>query len=217
MSTQIQYWWQSAYLSAILEFDPVMVSYRIDQATRIIEERMKMPPGAGQPRATGYSRRPLRHSDVEGYDNRATGLMQNRNSQFNQCPKPNRHIVAKDLNAPVRAVREKRKNRVAHTSHRNGRTSTIVRMVDSRSPARLDRWILWQSQCGQLLVMGPLPHRLVSFTVIVSGWSPFICFVWHSCELFIEDSKRNPMQNRQSVLVEIRQTLYLASISITFN
>jgi len=43
MSTQTQYWWQSAYLSAIIEFDPVMVSYRIDQAARIIEERMKMP------------------------------------------------------------------------------------------------------------------------------------------------------------------------------
>jgi hypothetical protein len=43
MSTQINYWWQSAYLSAILEFDPVQVSYRIDQAVRVIEERMKMP------------------------------------------------------------------------------------------------------------------------------------------------------------------------------
>ena len=43
MSAQIQYWWQSAYLSAILEFDPVIVFYRIDQAARIIEERMKMP------------------------------------------------------------------------------------------------------------------------------------------------------------------------------
>jgi hypothetical protein len=38
-----KYWWQSAYLSAILEFDPFMVSCRIDQAVRIIEERMKMP------------------------------------------------------------------------------------------------------------------------------------------------------------------------------
>jgi hypothetical protein len=43
MSTQINYWWQSAYMSAILEFDPVRVSYRIDQAVRVIEERMKMP------------------------------------------------------------------------------------------------------------------------------------------------------------------------------
>jgi hypothetical protein len=43
MSAQVQYWWQSAYLCAILEFDPFMVSYRIDQAVRIIEERMKMP------------------------------------------------------------------------------------------------------------------------------------------------------------------------------
>jgi hypothetical protein len=52
-STQIQYWWQSAYLSAILEFDPVKVSYRIDQAVRIIEERMKMPlePGSQEHQA----------------------------------------------------------------------------------------------------------------------------------------------------------------------
>jgi hypothetical protein len=117
-----------------------------------------------------------------------------QNSQFNQCPQPNRHIVAKDLNAPIRAVRDQRKNRVVHTSHRNGRTSTIVRMVDSRSPVRLDRWILWLSQCGQLLVMGPLSHRLGSFTVIVSGWSAFICLVWHSCKLFIDELKRNPMR-----------------------
>jgi hypothetical protein len=49
MSTQINYWWQSAYLSAILEFDPVQVSYRIDQAVRVIEERMKMPLEQGSP------------------------------------------------------------------------------------------------------------------------------------------------------------------------
>lgn len=79
-----------------------------------------------------------------------------QNSQFNQCPQPSRHVVAKDLDAPIRAVRDQRKNRVVHTSHRKGRTSTIVRMVDSRSPVRLDRWILWLSQFGQLLFMGPL-------------------------------------------------------------
>ena len=49
MSTQINYWWQSAYLSAILEFDPVQVSYRIDQAVRVIQERMKMPLEQGSP------------------------------------------------------------------------------------------------------------------------------------------------------------------------
>jgi hypothetical protein len=43
MSPEIHYPWQSAYLSAILEFDPIKVSYRIDQAVRVIEERMKMP------------------------------------------------------------------------------------------------------------------------------------------------------------------------------
>jgi hypothetical protein len=53
VSAQIQYWWQSAYLSAILEFDPVMVSYRLDQAARIIEERMKLPlePGSQEHQA----------------------------------------------------------------------------------------------------------------------------------------------------------------------
>jgi hypothetical protein len=40
-------------LSAILEFDPVQVSYRIDQAVRVIEERMKMPvePGSQEHQA----------------------------------------------------------------------------------------------------------------------------------------------------------------------
>ena len=43
MIPPINYWWQSAYLSAILEFDPIKVSYRIDQAVSLIQERMKMP------------------------------------------------------------------------------------------------------------------------------------------------------------------------------
>jgi len=47
MSPEIHYPWQSAYLSAILEFDPIKISYRIDQAVRVIEERMKMPIEAG--------------------------------------------------------------------------------------------------------------------------------------------------------------------------
>jgi|HubBroStandDraft_5_1064220.scaffolds.fasta_scaffold52248_3 hypothetical protein len=53
MSTQIHYPWQSAYLSAILEFDPVKITYRIDQAVRVIEERMIMPvePGSEEHQA----------------------------------------------------------------------------------------------------------------------------------------------------------------------
>jgi hypothetical protein len=43
MSSQLHYPWQSAYLSAILEFDPVKISHRIDQAVRVIEARLKMP------------------------------------------------------------------------------------------------------------------------------------------------------------------------------
>jgi hypothetical protein len=43
MVPPINYWWQSAYLSAMLEFDPVQVHHRINQAVRVIEERIKMP------------------------------------------------------------------------------------------------------------------------------------------------------------------------------
>ena len=82
--------------------------------------------------------------------------------------RPDRHIVAKGLNPPSFAGRDKRKNRVLHNSHRNGRTSTIVRMVDSRSPLRLDRWILWLLQFGQLLVTGT-SSSTVNFSLIVRG------------------------------------------------
>jgi len=45
LSALINYTWHSALWSAILELDPNKVSGRLDEATRAIDERMKMPSG----------------------------------------------------------------------------------------------------------------------------------------------------------------------------
>jgi hypothetical protein len=41
----INYPWHSVLWSAILELDPNKAAHRLDEATRIINERMKMPVG----------------------------------------------------------------------------------------------------------------------------------------------------------------------------
>jgi hypothetical protein len=43
LSALISYTWHSALWSAILELDPNKVCHRLDEATRAIDERMKMP------------------------------------------------------------------------------------------------------------------------------------------------------------------------------
>jgi hypothetical protein len=43
LSALINYTWHSALWSAILELDPNKVSHRLDEATRAIDDRMKMP------------------------------------------------------------------------------------------------------------------------------------------------------------------------------
>jgi hypothetical protein len=43
LSALINYTWHAALWSAILELDPNKVSRRLDEATRAIDERMKMP------------------------------------------------------------------------------------------------------------------------------------------------------------------------------
>jgi hypothetical protein len=43
LSALINYTWHSALWSAILELDPGKVARRLDEATRAIDERMKLP------------------------------------------------------------------------------------------------------------------------------------------------------------------------------
>ena len=43
MKEQLIYRWQAAYLSAILEFDPLKISSKVRKALAAIEERLKLP------------------------------------------------------------------------------------------------------------------------------------------------------------------------------
>ena len=43
MNNLATYPWQTAYVSAILEFDPKRLSARTNEAVRVIHERMKQP------------------------------------------------------------------------------------------------------------------------------------------------------------------------------
>jgi len=45
LSALIHYPWHPVFWSAILELDPNKAAHRLDEATRVINERMKMPLG----------------------------------------------------------------------------------------------------------------------------------------------------------------------------
>ena len=49
MNNQLNYRWQAAYLSAILEFDPSKVPAKVRTALSSIEERLKLPLLSGSP------------------------------------------------------------------------------------------------------------------------------------------------------------------------
>ena len=49
MNNQLNYRWQAAYLSAILEFDPSKVPAKVRTARSSIEERLKLPLISGSP------------------------------------------------------------------------------------------------------------------------------------------------------------------------
>jgi hypothetical protein len=43
MNKSAIYRWQTAYMSAVLEFDPQKMAIKVNEAVRVIHERMKQP------------------------------------------------------------------------------------------------------------------------------------------------------------------------------